>query len=31
MDLVVRNMVKHVNVSMAAIGILIFAVWLMLV
>jgi hypothetical protein len=31
MDLVVRNMVKHVNTSMAAIAVLIFAVWLMLV
>jgi len=31
MDLVVRNMVKHVNLSMAAIAILVFAVWLVLV
>jgi hypothetical protein len=31
MDLVVRNMVKHVNLSMAAIAALVFTVWLMLV
>jgi hypothetical protein len=31
MDLVVRNMVKHVNLSMAAIAVAVFTVWLMLV
>lgn len=31
MELVVRSLVRHVNLSMAAIATAIFAVWLMLV